>query len=140
VSQVDIMPTTLDVASIPPPTGLQGTSLRKLEESPPRFLVSESYPRQWLVGLNRQYGRVEQALIFENRKLVESTSGKRELYDLSHDANEEHNLYQDGDPTTLVLSEMLQQWAHKIPAGAFEDRGSTDRNTIQRLKSLGYAQ
>jgi arylsulfatase A-like enzyme len=139
-SQVDFLSTVLDVASIPEPAGLQGISLRKLDRDPSRFVVSVSYPHPWLVGLNRQYDRVEQALVFGDKKLVQSNTGKQELFNLSSDAKEEHNLYREGPSETNELAEMLQSWVRHIPALIPEDRGAPDRSTVERLKSLGYAQ
>jgi len=139
-SQVDLLPTVLEAASIAEPAGLQGISLRKIEKDTSRFIVSVSYPEPWLSALNRQYARVEMAVIRGDEKLIESSLGKRELFDLSRDINEEHNLYKENDPGVLALSRMLQDWMRTVPPAASEKHGSIDSSTVERLKSLGYAQ
>jgi arylsulfatase A-like enzyme len=139
-AQVDLLPTVLDVLSIVEPPGLQGISLRTLEREPSRFVVSVSYPHQALVDLNPKYARTETAVILGDKKLIESSSGERELFDLSRDRDEDHNLYHEDPSDTLSLTHMLDQWIHDTPAAAAEDLGAVDRNTVERLKSLGYAQ
>ena len=140
VSQVDLVPTVLAAASIPDPPGLQGVNLARLDRANARFLVSVSYPDPWLIRVNRQYDRTEHAILFEDKKLVEYTSNKKELFDLARDLNEEHNLYREGDKDVLSLSSMLDQWKRSVPLAVPADRGVTDRSTVEKLKSLGYAQ
>jgi hypothetical protein len=80
------------------------------------------------------------AVIRGDEKLIESSLGKRELFDLSRDINEEHNLYKENDPGVLALSRMLQDWMRTVPPAASEKHGTIDSSTVERLKSLGYAQ
>ncbi len=139
-SQVDLLPTVLDVVGISPLSRLAGVSLRSGTGRSRRAVVSVSYPDEWLSSQNPSFRRTEEALLFEGKKLVVSNIGKRELFDLSQDRSEEHNLYQDGDPQVAALTAMLEQWKRAFPAGQSARTLSRDHATMERLKSLGYAQ
>ena len=138
VSGVDLLPTILDVAGIPIPPNLHGESLRSLNPDSGRLVISESFPD----SLSRLRGRrdlVQRALYQGTRKLVVSTSGQTELYDLAADPRESRNLYRSGDPTASTLNAALQSWILRIPA--FKAKVTKiDHNTAKALRGLGYLQ
>jgi len=140
VSQVDLLPTMLDVAQLAPRPDLAGVSLRTITERDVRAIVSVSHPHQWLVGLNPQFRRIEEALILNGEKLVVSNVGKRELYDLTTDRKEENNLYWEDSQAARTLTEILEQWHQMTPAFHPDAPLTGDHNTLERLKSLGYVQ
>ena len=72
-------------------------------------------------------------------KLIASTSGPPELYDLATDPNEERNLFSPGDPRAVELSRQLDAWIASAPHRNAKPQ-TIDPSTWERLKSLGYVQ
>ncbi|MBI1789354.1 MAG: sulfatase-like hydrolase/transferase, partial [Acidobacteria bacterium] len=138
-SHVDLMPTVLDVLGYPEPAERHGISLRRAKARESGYVVSESYRNPWLIDLGRRFDRLEHALFLGNMKLVTSTAGKRELYDLAGDPTEQRNLYWAGDVTTEKLQSALERWL-KAVAPYSGSSVQPDEETLQRLKSLGYVQ
>jgi len=141
VSLVDVMPTVLDVVGVPIPAGVQGVSLRA--ESPqPRRVFAESFAYAEYMKLYPRFRRVERATYAGPRKLVISTAGKREFYDLQTDPGERRNILQLGGNAAEArgLESDLAQWLKKIPRQKLGKTQKLDNATLERLKSLGYVQ
>jgi arylsulfatase A-like enzyme len=137
VSAVDIMPTVLEAAQIQPSRALQGRTLRQPDES--RFIISESFRSGLLSGWHPRFDRVERAIVKGPLKLIQSTAGKHEMYDLSADPEETRNLYGTNSETASELSRLLTV----MLAGAPPDRapaGKLGKEILDRLRSLGYVQ
>lgn len=118
VSQVDVLPTVLDVLGLPIDRSLDGTSLRGIEGLPPRTLLAESPPSV--------------AIYRGNRKLLVQANGKRALFALKGDGG--HSLLlPDDHPDGLSLRRALDSW---LVRGASEPRRVPDPATRDRLKSL----
>ena len=137
VSGVDVMPTVLEVAGIGIPANLQGQSLRKLSGDTPELVVSESFPDR----LSRLRGRSDSAqrAIYQGPWKFISTAEQKELYNLSLDPGEMQNLYDSKDPLARRLTEELDEWIQEIPRRRTPAE-SLDRETMERLRSLGYIQ
>ena len=138
VSAVDLMPTILDVTGTPAPAGLQGQSLRKVAEARAEPVMSESFPDH-LSELRRRTDNGARALYQGNWKFIGATNGQKELYDLSRDPNELHNLYNPEDAVSRQLSDALDKVTRAIPSRRFAPK-QVDRDTLERLRSLGYVQ
>jgi arylsulfatase A-like enzyme len=136
VSHVDILPTVMDTLGYTTPAYVQGRNLRDLEGLANRQIVSESFPSMVVSGSNR----TERALRRGDMKLVLSTSGKRELYDVSSDPNELHNLAPGAYPQAASLESSLRQWIAHVPHPGPELPMLRNAAEIRRLKSLGYVQ
>lgn len=136
VSSVDLLPTVLDVVSIKVPTQSDGVSLaRPIAE---RAIYSESYPRRDLTKSNR-FRRVERAVMMDHWKLVSSTAGKCELYDLDADPVETRNVCGIEESLARVLMRNVRSWTNR----RFRDHQTSkklDPATLERLRSLGYVQ
>jgi hypothetical protein len=91
--------------------------------------TSESYER---------FRHSEWALYSGMRKMIYSSDGRRELYDLATDPSERHNLYQAGAPEPAQLRTALEEWSRQSTP-RFSELGSANSKVEQRLKSLGYA-
>jgi arylsulfatase A-like enzyme len=139
VSLVDLMPTVLDVLDHEAPAGVQGQSLLKPKPGKRREVISESFSVGPVRALHPRFRRVERAIFVGPLKLISSTNGKRELYDLSKDPHEQRNLYNSGDSLSQQLEGRLAKWMNSIrpPRG---QPAELDRETLDRLKSLGYIQ
>jgi arylsulfatase A-like enzyme len=135
---VDLMPTLLDAAGFPVPSGLDGRSFYRTGQGS-ETVFSESYPDNYKVFLNRRFNRIERAIFDRRYKFISSTIGKRELYDLSIDPNETHNLYHPDDNISRELEVELTEWirSHTKAAGRTV---KPDQGLRERLKSLGYVQ
>jgi arylsulfatase A-like enzyme len=138
VSSVDLMPTILAAAAIPIPKAVEGQNLVNVAEGDPRVVIAETFPNAHFVELAPRFRRVERAVVSGSRKLIVSTAGQRELYDLATDPGETANLY-PSDAGARQLEARMSLWlktAVRMPKGA----GAVDRQALERLKSLGYVQ
>ncbi|MBI2835597.1 MAG: sulfatase [Acidobacteria bacterium] len=135
VSSVDLTPTILDVIGAGVPGWMQGRSLAR--PIPDRVIVTESYPTPELQRVSPRFDRLERAIFTNGFKLIWSTRGKRELFDLSKDPGERQDLAESTPWIASNLLEQVQRWsaaadiAHRQPS-------TLDDDARDRLKSLGY--
>lgn len=117
VSQIDLMPTLLELAGLPIPDYVEGSSLLPLlGEEPVRFrpeAFAESTPAGWqsLPGDEREIWCVRT----ERWKLIlnaDSPGGpeRLELYELAADPGETRNLYRPGHPAARSLEPSLRAY------------------------------
>ena len=134
VSHVDLLPTLLDALGRPLPGELAGISLWSLLRGggtpDERVLISE--------GL--LYGPDQKAIVRWPWKLVlRAEGGQTELFDLSSDPGERHDLAAERPE---VLADLLAEPAAQIPAGEPRRSGTRaaelDERTRGQLRSLGY--
>jgi arylsulfatase A-like enzyme len=138
VSQVDLMPTILDSVGISPPASVQGRSLRT-SCCDSDAVYSEAFPTPTASILNPRFQGLRRAIVAGSWKLITWSQGPSELYDLAADPGEAHNLYRADDPRTAALVDRLQKWAATVPPKV-DQLGKQDKSTVEKLKSLGYAQ
>ena len=135
-SNVDLMPTILDRVGVGLPAGLQGIDLQKIKTSPERTIVTETHGASHS-DMGSRFRHTEWALYSGKLKLIYSTEGSRQLYDLSVDPGEHHNLYRADAPEVAELRTRLLNWSsHTTPR--FLDAGP-NTGIEEQLKSLGYA-
>ncbi|MBI3666938.1 MAG: sulfatase [Acidobacteria bacterium] len=139
VSLVDIMPTALDVLGLEIPKDIDGQSLRKQNEGSSKIVISESFPEAGLIASHPRFHRVERALFAGSLKFIYSTAGKRELYDLSQDPNETTNLYSAKRGVSREMEAKLNEWLRGVRA-EYPTPSQLDKETLDRLRSLGYLQ
>jgi arylsulfatase A-like enzyme len=136
-SSVDVLPTILDVIGVPLSRAVAGHSLRRIGGAAERVVAAESFP--FLFDINPAFRRIERALYSGQLKLITSTTGKRELYDLSRDAFETEDLYQPGDSTAADLEARLTGWLDAMVTEADSSADvRLDAATRDRLRALGY--
>jgi arylsulfatase A-like enzyme len=80
------------------------------------------------------------ALQDKEYKYIFNTLRKDELYNLLHDPYEVRNLIGMGLKEEIIFSEALMLKVKLLKEGAGGEPESVDRETIERLKSLGYMQ
>jgi arylsulfatase A-like enzyme len=136
VSHVDLMPTILDAAGIAPPANLPGRSLRSPAD-PARVVFSEG--RFLSDDETFRLRGVRRAIYVGWSKLIVWSVGSVELYDLNNDPNELHNEYPADLANAAPLVERLTRWIGTIPH-RLPPAPKPDQSTLERIKSLGYAQ
>lgn len=131
---VDLLPTILEVAGIRPP-GTEGHSL--LHADPNRVVFSETFPYPQLLAWNKRFDRISRAAVSGSRKLILSTKGERELYNLDRDPAEQANVYKRNEAQNLE-AELIK--FGKASNQSDREVVRPDKATIDRLRSLGYVQ
>jgi len=135
VSHVDIFPTVCDMLGLEKPASLQGDSLlpflrgKTRKARPIYFEALEAY-------LNRGWAPLR-GVIENGKKYIDSPIP--ELYDLENDFGEAKDLAAASNlpPYNKRLQEVMKLGASPLTARA--GRQTTDRETLERLRSLGYA-
>lgn len=135
VSLIDLMPTILDVLGYGIPKGIQGHSLLA---HAPHDVVSESFLHPFVSKWNPKYIQAEQAIVSGSMKFIASSSGKKELYDLSRDPDELHDLL-PAAPVPVLETKLAEFMQAAVRAGRFQSP-QVGSKTLENLKSLGYLQ
>jgi arylsulfatase A-like enzyme len=138
VSIVDIAPTLLGAAGIPPANPLPGYDLARRWQNgdvpgPSRAIYAQSAPAvngDWLRAVRR--GRYK---LIMNTKL-----GTRELYDLTADPAETQNLVESRPDLTGELAALLDDFERRHPDPEREPEFEIDEATRERLRALGYTE
>jgi len=140
VSVVDVLPTVMEVVGRPVPPEVQGVSLLSpASRSASRILISETFPDRIVLGCHPRFRRVERAVTSGSLKLITSTAGKRELYDLARDPNETQSVYKQHQEFARTLQAHLDARLKSL-AAVSDAPFQLDRQTIERLRTLGYVQ
>jgi arylsulfatase A-like enzyme len=137
-SEIDLMPTVLDIAGIAPPSGLQGRTLRH-PRNDSDAVYAEGRATRSLDRIPMRYRGIHSAVFLGPWKLTTWTGGPPALFNLASDPGEEHNSYTGSDPRALELSQRLAKWTAAAPVH-FDGTGVPSAIKNERLKSLGYIQ
>lgn len=133
VGHTDIFPTVCDVLNIDKPSFLQGISLlpaikgKKLQN---RSIYFESLDPYYTKGWAPLTG-----FIHEEEKFIESPIP--ELYDLNDDFDEHNNLAK-GEKLEKYRSLLEQIAKNRSSPGNIKANTRIDRDSLEKLKSLGY--
>jgi arylsulfatase A-like enzyme len=139
VSGVDVLPTILDTVGIPAPATIHGRSLRKYAPDADRIVISESFFNHRERRLGYRTERIERAFYRGGWKLIQAVAGKKELYHVDRDREELRNVYDPDSPIVRQLTQDLDHWIHDAPPRR-KGGPKVDRETMDRLRSLGYVQ
>lgn len=130
VRHVDLLPTILDAAGVPPPASLSGASLQEViatrtgEDRP-------SYFESMTPAVTRGWAPLR-GLISSGHKYIDLPLP--ELYDLARDPGEATNLVTGEPDRTQVFVNLLKGFDMAPPSRA----AAETPETIERLRSLGY--
>jgi choline-sulfatase len=139
VRTIDLFPTALDLLRIDPPGTIDGESLGMLLQGGTRPSIPPSYSETHYPKLH--YGWSElRSIRADGWKAVDAP--KRELYNLRSDPSEQHNLYEPqralADRMVAEAGRLSRELAPAASTGAGQTPPQPDRETLDRLRSLGY--
>jgi arylsulfatase A-like enzyme len=136
VSHVDLLPTIFDTLGIPFPAQIQGRSLRHAEELAGQAVYTESFPAKVLPDLIIPLDRTQRSIRDGSLKLVVASNGTRQLFDLSTDPKELHNLIAVAPAEGQRLESAIQEWVRLMPDP--KTRQVQKPQDMRLLKGLGY--
>ena len=141
VSLVDVFSTIAAAAGAAVPGARAGLDLGAGDPGEERILIMESFPDLGYILTNPKMNRMERAVVRGRWKLISSSRGRRELYDMVSDPTESTELSASRADVARELDGLLQAWA----ASAERQKPATnvpaqDRNLLQRMRALGYVQ
>ncbi len=137
VNLADLMPTVLNVLHVDAPTDIQGRSLLPLIQSGRQADSRSMYAETFLPRLHFNWSELRSV---ETDKYQFIEAPKPELYDLSVDPGELHNLFAEKHAVADELRARLKYLIVQNSAGQeLAEKTGLDPALMERLKSLGYA-
>jgi arylsulfatase A-like enzyme/Tfp pilus assembly protein PilF len=137
VSLVDLMPTILAAAGLDIPAQVQGRSLVPTLHGKPFGLDRSLYGETFLPRLHFNWSELRGA---ENAKYHFIDAPQSELYDLTRDPHEVHNLISEKRAVAEEMRSQLKGLIREYSAGKeMAEKTGLDPALMERLKSLGYA-
>jgi arylsulfatase A-like enzyme len=138
INIVNIMPTILDMLKIPIPQGIDSSSLLPFIFEEEKKSSTPIYATAWYFQPSSFYRYA--AVIKDNWKLICHLENKKrdQLYNLQDDPKEQYNLEEKEKKVIAELKPLLIKWVMKIPKDSFKNNIAKDKETINRLKALGY--
>jgi len=130
-TSVDLVPTLLDWLGLAPTPDAPGTSLLGALRGEPY----DGHARAFFAR-NSAFGRVEEALVHADHKLVRYSEPvrRRVAFDLAGDPRETHPLMQIGAEEEALLERCADPGVHRYPAVL----GQPPPDLRQNLEALGY--
>jgi arylsulfatase A-like enzyme/cytochrome c-type biogenesis protein CcmH/NrfG len=137
VSLVDLMPTILAAVGLDSPAQVQGRSLLPSLHGKPSGLGRSLYGETFLPRLHFNWSELRGA---ENAKYHFIDAPHSELYDLTKDPGEVHNLISEKKAVAEEMRSQLTGLIREYSAGKeMAEKTGLDPALMERLKSLGYA-
>lgn len=140
VSNIDIFPTILDVAGLPPAANCEGISLIRMvreegELSDGRFLISHLM-RRW--NGTRPESTIK-SVVFGDWKYIVTAPNAGELYNLMDDPGEQENLLDQRESTAAPMRGYLEEFEKTCSRFTQVNLDVTvDEKQLKKLESLGY--
>jgi len=135
VRSVDLLPTVLDLLRVRAPRALDGVSLVGPIRGQPRAHVPPSYAETFYGKLRHGWSETYSLRVGE-WKLIDAP--KPELYDLRKDQREATSLIERKPAVAGRLAADLREMIRELASGAVIEPRTPDRETVERLRSLGY--
>lgn len=137
VSLVDLMPTVLGFLKVPVPPKVQGKNLAEILTRGGLLKGSPLYSETYLPRIHFNWSELR-GLDVPGYHFIDGP--KPELYDLSHDPHELHNLYAEKQAVSGELrgqlSGVIRQYTSDVPMAR---KSTLDPALALRLQALGYA-
>jgi Tfp pilus assembly protein PilF len=135
VRLVDVAPTILEALGVPHELALDGESLLPLLRGEARKEIPALYAESYYPKLH--YGWSElRAIRADGWKAIDAPNP--ELYNLRADPGEVHNLYAAQQALADRMIGEAKRVERELSAGAIATAAQPDRETLERLRSLGY--
>ncbi|HMC60325.1 MAG TPA: sulfatase, partial [Candidatus Solibacter sp.] len=135
VSLIDVAPTILTATGFPIPPSMQGRNL--LDQAPfRRELFSETFSCPVMQPAECP-GCSARTVVSWPFKYIAFNTGKKQLFNLEADPDENRDLAGAATPETAQLNGDLSAWMKTIPAQS-KQRVQLSPEEMKRLKSLGY--
>lgn len=135
VRGVDVFPTILDALGVERPAGLDGESVWPLLRGETRATAPASYAESYYPRFH--YGWSElRAIRADGWKAIDAP--KPELYNLRDDPGEQRNLYQSQQVLADRMIADAVRLDREMGGGEAVAVKQPDRDTLERLRSLGY--
>ena len=135
VRSVDLLPTVLDLLGVRVPLGLDGASVVEPIRGRARATVPASYAEGFYGKLRHGWSETYSLRVGE-WKLIDAP--KPELYDLRTDGREASNLLDRKPAVARRLAADLRDMIREFGSASVAQARPPDRETIERLRSLGY--
>jgi arylsulfatase A-like enzyme len=135
VESIDLMPTLLELAGVPVPAGVQGSSLLPLILGREKSGLHVAFSESPFFGRNR-------AVALGRHHLILTREGSSvELYDVVADPLEQHDLAGPRPPELEVMVGLQKGWEDLVAGSTFARHGEPaplDQKTLEQLRQLGY--
>lgn len=139
---IDVAPTLLGLASIAPASSMTGMDLRKDLPAMTVPRIFETYGGEVPRGENVRDTLAtrppqRQAIIQEGWKLIANEDGSIELYNLTEDPTEVHDLASEQPERRDALHQQLKTWHEETPRNQSTAKDLSE-DDLQVLKATGY--
>jgi len=135
VRAIDLMPTVLDALGVPAPGRLDGESVLAVVRGKPRSAPPLSYAETWYPKLHYGWSELRSARVGEWKYI---DAPRQELYDLRKDPAERNDVTLSQQTVAGRLGSDLRATADGLGGAEPARAAAPDRETIERLRSLGY--
>jgi len=135
VGTIDLMPTLLEMTSVPIPERVEGTSLL------PMMLGLENTDRGGTTYSESPYFGARRAVVHDTHHLLFTRRDSTvEVYDFRQDTAEQRDLSKTHHDVTANLRYLLDQWIESTRplVDASESQEAIDEQTEEQLRALGY--
>ncbi len=134
-SLIDVAPTILSAVQAPLPAALQGRGLDPGGEA--RTIYGETFPCPVMQPPECPNGCTAKAIFEWPMKFIASSNGKRELFDLSADPDEQRNLFIQQQERATRMDAALGAWRKVLPSQTRQNK-QVDAEKRKGLEGLGY--
>jgi arylsulfatase A-like enzyme/Tfp pilus assembly protein PilF len=135
VRVIDVVPTVLDALGLPSASDLDGETLWPVVTGGARAIVPAAYAESYYPKLH--YGWSElRALRADGWKVIDAPTA--ELYALGRDRQEATNLYAGQQSLADRMIAEARRLEEGMTGGTQPEAATPDRDTLERLRSLGY--
>ena len=135
VESIDLMPTLLELAGVPVPEGVQGSSLL------PLILGQDSNGLHVAFSESPFFGRNRAVTLGRHHLILTRQNSSAELYDLAADPLEQADLADARPPELEAMIGLQQGWEERVAHSTFARSGEAaplDEETLEQLRRLGY--